>query len=285
MCRTALLVLVLALAACGRLGFATEDFSGDATIVDTGPSDAVDLTSDLSAWFKLDETSGAAVVNSAGAGQSGAIQFPSQATWQPGRVAGSLRLDNFQTAAPTFVQYPSTDGTCAGLFIVSGGFTVSAWVWFERFQVWDNGSLSDIAVMNGTNGGSEGGWGLGATDACGATTIGLAVTPSSNGSRRAVRCGTTPLATNEWLHLTGVYDPSVPALDVYLNGSRDTGALAAGVGSEPVPSMVFVPNHCINLGTGSNQYKLLAGSLDEVRVYLRAFTADEVAALYAASSP
>ena len=37
---------------------------------------------------------------------------------------------------------------------------------------------------------------------------------------------------------------------------------------------------CLHLATGTNQMKLLTGTLDDVRVYDRALSSDEIARLY-----
>jgi hypothetical protein len=78
-----------------------------------------------------------------------------------------------------------------------------------------------------------------------------------------------------------VYDASARTMDVYVNGAVDDGILTGAVpSSQQIPTGVDVQLGNANPGTppagGGNP---LHGTLDDVRVYDRALTPQEIAAL------
>jgi hypothetical protein len=85
-----------------------------------------------------------------------------------------------------------------------------------------------------------------------------------------------PIPIGEWVHLVGVFEPSV-ALHLYRNGTLDS-TVAAGV-----PASQCDNKQSLALGRripGSGVVNPLNGLLDEVRVYDRVLTATEVAQLH-----
>jgi len=292
-------VLVLALAACRVDGI---DLAGKACPCPAGyvcdlstntcahsatpgdgapdtPNTTYDLTTGLQYYFKLDEPSGQSVVDSSPNANNGYALSATHTTWTAGKVGGALHFDG--TGYSSYVIYPSASGTCgSNTLTTTGSFTAAAWVRFDSFKPYNGYTIGDAAMMHGTSGGMEGGWGLGATDGCNSETAAITVTNPSD--QRINRCGTTALAADTWYHLTGVYNATARSLDLYVNGVIDTGPLTAG--SAQVPTSINAPSaQCPYLAAASNQQLLLVGSLDEVRFYTRALTADEVGALYRAS--
>lgn len=242
------------------------------TLIDAAP----DPNRELAFWFRLDETSGQVVSNAVPGGQPGYAVDALSLTWTTGQVGGGLHFDG--TAYASFVPFPSTTVVCDGTFSLTGSFTASAWVRFESFQAWNSYSLSDVAMMQGTNGGTEGGWGLGATDGCGVSTA--AVTITTPAQTRATRCGTTALQTNVWYLLTGVYDASARTLEIYVNGIKENGPMTPS--SAAIPTSLHPTNaECPYLGASANQSQLLRGTLDNVRLYTRALSAQDIAQLHA----
>src|SRR5262249_57797311 len=79
-------------------------------------------------------------------------------------------------------------------------FTVSGWVKFDRFQTAPY-SLGDFAIVQGSSAGTEGSWGVGATDICGMETLGFMVAPSANSAARVIRCGTTVISIGTWYYV------------------------------------------------------------------------------------
>ena len=89
----------------------------------------------------------------------------------------------------------------------------------------------------------------------------------------AVR-SSTGLTIGQWYHIAGTFD-GVEA-KIYIDGSLDATALI-----EVVPATTTVPLFFGQRGDGGTPY---FGLLDEVSIYNRALTAEEVSAIYAAGS-
>jgi len=96
--------------------------------------------------------------------------------------------------------------------------------------------------------------------------------------------------TNKWVHYVMVYDGSKSTLDIYANNvlvSNKNFRVRTGLGSlvAPIPMQALVgafPNSSsgfANSGTQSWQ-ALLNGSVDEIRVFSKALSTDEIHALY-----
>ena len=247
---------------------------------DGGADAPIDLVTGLAYHFQLDEGMGQVIGDSSAPAQPGwAFYVGTHSTWTTGVVGGGMHFDG--TLYQAYGMYPTTGSTCDGIDPITSSFTASAWVMFDSFRTSDY-TLSDIAAMHGTAGGSDGGWGIGAGDGCGVTTAGLTIT-APDGVTRVNRCGRTPLTTGSWYHIAGVYDASARKLDIYLNGVEDTGGLAPG--SPGVPDSMAAPtmSRCAYLAASANQGKLLVGTLDEFRLYTRALSAAEIAELYRVS--
>ena len=240
-----------------------------------------DLTSRLEYHFRLDETSGQTVNDSSTTLRHGHVFSTTNAMWTEGKVGNGLYVNGTQYSAYVAFPWPAGADSCDNIPAITGDLTVSAWVRFDSFTdaIY---TLSNVAVMHGSAGGVDGGWGLGSINLCGATTAGMTIT-APGGTMRVNRCGVTTLETATWYHLAGVYDANDRTLDVYLNGVKDSGALSAG--SSAIPNGLNAPPSavCLYLAAASNQQQLLVGTLDEVRVYSRALTPAEIAELYRVS--
>jgi hypothetical protein len=264
--------------ACGRFGFGPgQDGRTDALGADAAEHDAdggLDLTSGLFAAFSFEEGSGSTFADSSGRGHHGRLYRTDTITREQGKLGGGVRFDG--TAYASYALFPASGEVCANVPRLRGSLTASAWARFEQFGDWGGYTLGTVVMMQGTTGGLEGGWGLGATNGCGPQTAGFAIAVAD--SLRATRCGQTVLALDAWVHLMGVYDAEARTLDVYVNGELDSGALTPG--SQAISEMISSPNHCAFLAAPANQSRLLIGSIDEVRLYERALSATEVRALY-----
>nr|MBA3456194.1 LamG domain-containing protein [Deltaproteobacteria bacterium] len=223
--------------------------------------------------------SGQLALDSSSNSNHGYLRSALSGMWQPtgGVSGGALHFDG--TPYESFVVFPSATGSCPNPISISGSFTASAHVRFEAFGDWGTYSLSDVVLMHGTNGGNEGGWGLGATNGCGdVPRVGVTVSATFD-AIRTTRCGTTQLTTGVWHHIVGVYDAPARSLEVYLNGVLDTGAMTPN--SLAIPSQIFTPDACPYMGASANQAALLRGSVDNARLYTRALPATDIAALFA----
>ena len=82
----------------------------------------------------------------------------------------------------------------------------------------------------------------------------------------------------EWTHIAGVYDRDKKTNQLYLNGK-----LVKEVPADIPP--IELKESGIYIGTGKTGDGLFKGWIDELAVFQRAFTADEIAALYAKGVP
>jgi len=85
----------------------------------------------------------------------------------------------------------------------------------------------------------------------------------------------TVLTANTWYYVAGTYDGS--QLRLYVNGTLRASVAASGAMADNGLN--------VNIGSLTNGGGYFKGLLDEVRLYGRALTAQEVLALYAANAP
>jgi hypothetical protein len=144
---------------------------------------------------------------------------------------------------------------------LAGSLTISAWINSSFF------SLHDAAIVSTYHGLL--GYQLDTTLDEGPRTIGFKLTDWTG--RIMARYGRTPLETNRWYHVAGVYDAAARRLDVYLNGQLDNGCLAGYVTAHQGVSSgnVFVGRR----GDGGYEF---SGALDDIRIYSRARSAPEL---------
>jgi len=152
---------------------------------------------------------------------------------------------------------------------LTGPMTVSAWVYVRRFNT------SGRIVTKGGGGGSRG-WALTVEVGNGTTTpfqaAGIQI--AANGNTLYAVNTTTGIASNQWIHLCGVYEPGV-ALRFYTNGFLNNER------TDSVPAAQHNTGLNVTIGgrpTGSvdNPFN---GVIDEVRVFDRALTQAEIQAL------
>jgi len=205
----------------------------------------------LVAWWKFDDGSGTIATDSSGNGYNAS----GGGTWINGVVGGAIDLgseygDSF--AAP--------ETTCSVIF---NQLAVTAWV---KCYEYTGGGDSQPYVA----------WSRGEGD-CG-FTLEMGTDAPSNVvfTVAGASSSAATIPTNVWVHLAGVYDGS--NIYLYTNGVL-VGTPVAHSGSV---------NHCqqeiLGLGYDDEWESYLNGALDDVRIYNRALSSDEVAALYCAAA-
>ncbi len=210
-----------------------------------GASNAADP--DLVGWWRLDETSGTVAYDSSGNGNDGTVRGNPQ--WTTGKIAGALAFDN---SVPSAVEINT-----AGMSASAG--TVALWVYLSpdqsatgpRYlfghivtQTWDN-RLE--LYMEGSNTNLD---------------IGL----GSHGSSTDV----VTLAIETWYHISLTWDQG--SYVVYLDGQvRDKGSYT---GFDTLNPKAEIGNN------GSDRSQGFNGLLDDVRIYNRALTHEEIIAVW-----
>jgi len=187
------------------------------------------------------------------------------------RNTGTLNGPTWTTAGQ-FGKALVFDGTSAfvdlgnpGTLQLTGSMTVSAWIKSAGFPFDDAAIVSkrDAAAL---------GYQLDTNIDIGPRNISFSVTNAQGA--RVFRYGATTLQLNQWYYVTGVYDAQAQTLDVYLNGVPDNSMLMGLVTSTQQNS----PQN-VNIGRrpGAPGYEF-DGTIDEVRLYNRALTQDEIQA-------
>lgn len=190
------------------------------------------------------------------------IGYLKSATSTPGALGRIGQAQNFD-GVDDFVDM----GNPASLQI-TGSLTVSAWVKADAFP---NGDDNYIVTKAGD---SNKNFKLSATIDNAVRQFYMMV--SSDGSLSTIRYTSTTVTANTWYHVVGVYNASLQTLDIYLNGKLDNGTL-----SGTIPSSIF--NSPLNVLVGAyttSPIRNFDGVIDDVRIYNRAITADEIKRLY-----
>jgi RHS repeat-associated protein len=207
---------------------------------------APSLSTGLQTWLPLNESSGTGALDASGQGYKGEIS-PVGASWQPtsGVNRGALSL-----VAGGNVQAP--------LYWQPTAFTVSWWVNPSQFANYSQA----VSALSSNYGGGWGGF-LFYSDVNGAINVG-----TDGNSRLVVGAGT--LVLNTWQQFTFTYTPD--------SGTTGTGRLyrngllVAGKAGMAAPQAW----NGICAGTAASTSLMFLGLLDDLRVYKRALSADEV---------
>ena len=219
-----------------------------------GPSPAVAPSAGLIGHWKLDETSGTSAADSAGSNNG---------TMQSGLDAGN---DSIPGVDGTALEFDGTDdyislGDPVALQL-TGAMTVSTWV-----KISIGGNIEEL--VNRDKNTTDRGYRL-VKEASDIACFGVAVDATTN----ANVCGSSAMPLGEWVLVTGVYKPSA-FVRVYYNGTL------AGENTTSIPASARLSTVGPRLGERGSGASPLHGSLDDVRIYNRALTADEITALYA----
>lgn len=93
---------------------------------------------------------------------------------------------------------------------------------------------------------------------------------SEGGIKRALRTGN--LSSNTWYHITGVWDASEKSVSLYHNGSNctETGYRTYAQGTKDG----------FDIGHGTTSSRFWFGFIDELQIYDRAFSADQIYQMY-----
>jgi len=184
-------------------------------------------------------------------------------TWVDGKQGKALNFDGVNDYVD-LGSPASLNGT--------GSHTISLWA-----NLNDIGALGnyDVFFEKNSDCGAGAGWGMVVYYST-PSTWAAAVVTTSGGAVNYSALGTSPTPTiGTWVHLVGVYDNSAQTITLYTDGvSRQTtntgNTLRVGDNST---IGVQKPNTCTLID-------LANAKIDDVRVYNRALSADEVKALY-----
>jgi hypothetical protein len=200
------------------------------------------------AHYRLDEGSGTTIFDCTTGGHDGTLT--GAASWTTGRV-GPFAL-SFDGGMVNLGSPPAFD--------IGGAMTIAAWVRVDTFA-----TSGRILVRSG--GPSDRGWQLNVEPA------GLASFQLAVDAMVTVEVN-TPIPAGQWLHLAGVFEPSV-SLRLYVDGV-ERAILTSGV-----PAMQRTSTQPAALGRRPDGCCDLRGSIDDVRLFGRALAASDIAILAA----
>jgi hypothetical protein len=213
-----------------------------------------DIT-DAVGWWKLDDGSGSSATDSSGNGNTGTLQ--NSPTWLAGKLGGALSFNGSN-------QYVDI-GNPSDLRI-TGSLTITAWVNGTSYAG-DNVVLSKWAAAGNRSYDLR----ISVTD-CGAADVEFLL--SDDGSSPETLCGTTAIGTGGWHFIAAVYDPSTPAMKIYVDGALN------GTNTVNPPLSLYNGTQNVNMGRKSDASGYFNGALDDVRIYNRALSASEIAQIY-----
>jgi YD repeat-containing protein len=197
-------------------------------------------------WWKLDQTSGAAVADSAGVG-NGALA--SNVTWSGGAAVFNGTSSEIETTEPVLNTATS--------------FTMSAWADLSKIPT---GNQVVLAQKGTNNAAAE----LTYSPDAKSWKFQTSSADTSGGAALAVASWNTPPATSTWYHLVGTYDATTKNLTLYVNGNPVGTAKATGT---------WTGTRNLSIGsTGGADW--FPGSIANVQVYQRTLTGDEVKTLF-----
>ncbi len=217
-------------------------YNQSATLIGQDPSGT--LHEGLAGYWKMDET--AANTCSGGVNDScDSSGNAKDAAWNNGAANITGKFSNAVT-------FDGTDDNVSASVTIPSTFTMSTWVKFDVVStikgIFTTSSSCGGLVLNSNN------------------TVSLV--PNDGGNANGVNSVST-VSTNTWYHITSTYDGS--AARMYVNGVLE--ATNSNTFERPTGSSVEF-GHC--LGAPS---RYLDGILDDVRLYNRALSPSEVAAL------
>jgi hypothetical protein len=205
-----------------------------------------DILSNLNGYWNLDETSGAVAADSSGNGNHGTLA--NGPVWTAGKIANGLLFDGVNDYI--FLGDPVS-------LRPANFMTMAAWVNFSNLSVNrmivakdDSNHPSNNTFLRVDKGGQF---------VC-----------SIGGARTTVR---SAVVTGQWIHLACTYDGS--GIRVYVNGTQQGMIARTG----PIADEVGV-GWLIGARTPAAPAIFMSGKLDDVRIYSRALSANDILSLF-----
>jgi hypothetical protein len=225
------------------------------------PSPTVVLSSGLSGYWNLDEGSGLVAADQSGNGNHGIlINGP---VWSSGIMGNALSFDG------------ENDYVNVGNFNVEGNqLTLAAWIKADRF---DHLTYEDARIISKASNqtGTNHYWMLGMIRTHTGTAFRFRL--KADGEVQTIDGSNGPLQPGVWIHVASVYDGA--EMRIYQDGVEVISMPKTGLLDQNSSVPVWIGNNPANPVS-----KPFDGLIDDVRVYHRALSAAEIAALASGSS-
>ena len=220
-----------------------------------------DFTSGLKGRWAFDESSGTTAYDSSGNGNNGILTNGPAWDSSGGHINGALSFDG--TNDQVEVAYNSS-------IAMRGALTVSAWTYL------DTNGVTQALISRNYDGSSNRGYSLYVLN----TDSKVYFTVSGDCNAEPGVASTAVAPTGQWVHWAAVYVPST-GIYLYKNGVLDNSNTSS------IPASLCDNGKTLGIGhrpTGAAAAWPVDGKIDDARIYDRALTSDDIAALYASTS-
>jgi len=250
---------------CGQSDF---DFSGELDSIDLGIF-VQDWLTEMEKWWlwpvshwKFDEGEGSIAYDSVG-DNHGTIYG---AQWTSGQINGALLFDGVND----YVGLPNN----SPIWLPQNDFTVAAWVYFDRDPTTVHDFVLDLQYMFSTNHSVNTGYCIFRNCVNGKAGFDMITATSDSGLRSE-----DGMVKNRWYHLVGVRSGTTQA--IYMDGQLNASRTCSG---DPIKFVGSGSDYKVNFGKISDVETpgayYLDGTIDDVRIYDRALSAEEIQELY-----
>jgi hypothetical protein len=238
-----LLTSIVILTACGRPSDGTNIHGEKA------PSEGI-ADKSLVAWWTFNEGSGTTTADASGKGNTGTIR---NAGWGGGKIGNALQMNGGNDSIMTVPLSDSLRSTAAEITVMGWAYRTAA---------------HNVAVI-----------------AHGYPTLFLGFHGQQfkwqvvNEKDESAGCYADPkyqAVLNQWFHLTGTYDGRTARL--YVDGVQICREWLSRAGGIKMPDVPFTVSGYLD--TTGNVVDEITGMIDEVRIYNRTLSADEIQNIY-----
>jgi hypothetical protein len=213
----------------------------------------------LAGWWKMDEGTGTAIADSSGNENNGTR---SGSSWVAGKIKGCLQFANTLASAPDFITVPDSASVS-----ITGDITLAAWVYVDAFN------MSQCIFSKQKSGSWEAGpcfFFIQASDG----KLYLRLGDNTSGSQ-ANSLSTGAVSATTWTHVA--ITVSGTSVAFYINGSAAGTATNTATRADNGTSLL--------IGRSQDSGQAMNGRIDDARIYNRALSATDIAALYAVTAP
>ena len=214
------------------------------------------LDSGLAGYWKLDDGSGTSATDASTNGNTGTLT--NSPTWTTGQIGSAVDLDG----TDDYINFGATYN------YTSSDFSISHWAKFDSLTT-DTGGQGPLTIYKGA-------YQVNGYYAQVSTTGGVSFFTNQSGASQASSTATGVIVAGNWYHMT--YVRRGATVQIYINGVDSTTT----IGSHSNPSSSSSNFEFGRYAPGNIE---MNGQVDELRVYDRALSADEVSGLYRLNTP
>ncbi len=223
------------------------------------------LESGLAGYWALDDGSGTSATNSSVNSNTGTLT--NGPTWTTGQIGGAVDFDGTND----YITVADADA-----LDITGNLTFSAWIKADTYP--SAGSYRTLVT--------KGSFGIPAVNYSirlyGANTSDQRLDFGYYASAATQELyGGTNITTGTWYHVAVIYDDAANVLNLYVNGAKESTTTLSG---SPTTNSLAANTYALDVGQQGGTYNF-DGQIDELRLYNRTLSADEISQLYRLTTP